>query len=153
MNECGVYTHKSPMRVHVNECGVYTHKSPMRVHVNDWGYRHESPWVLGLPWWLSGEGCACQCRRQGFHAWRRKRPHARKQLGPCAPTTEACTLWSLCSETREAAAMRSPCSSGDPAQPIKHRMKLFKNMSFKEQNQGQAPAQELGGKRLRSEGN
>lgn len=36
--------------------------------------------------------------------------------------------------------MRSLCSSEDPAQPIKHRMKLFKNMSFKEQkNQGQAP--------------
>ena len=48
--------------------------------------------------------------------------------------------------------MRSPRSNEDPAQPINNTIKLLKNMSFKGQNQGQAPAQELRGKRLRSEG-
>ena len=31
-----------------------------------------------------------------------------KLLSPCATTTEAYGPWSLCSETREATAMRSP---------------------------------------------
>ena len=27
---------------------------------------------IGLPWWLSGKECACQCRRLGFDSWVRK---------------------------------------------------------------------------------
>ena len=29
---------------------------------------------VGLPWWLSGKVCTCQCRRPGFHPWVRKIP-------------------------------------------------------------------------------
>ena len=29
---------------------------------------------MGLPWWLSGKVCTCQCRRPGFHPWVRKTP-------------------------------------------------------------------------------
>ena len=33
----------------------------------------------GLPWWLSGEKFACQCRRRGFDSWVGKIPQRRKQ--------------------------------------------------------------------------
>ena len=42
----------------------------------------------GLPWWLSGEDSAGQCRRHGFDPWSRKIPHAVEQLSPCAKTIE-----------------------------------------------------------------
>ena len=32
----------------------------------------------GLPWWFSGKGSACQCRRCGFNPWVRKIPWRRK---------------------------------------------------------------------------
>ena len=32
-------------------------------------------WTAGLPWWLSGKGFTCQCRRHGFDPWSRKIPH------------------------------------------------------------------------------
>ena len=35
-------------------------------------------WHAGLPWWLSGRGCACQCRRRVFDPWVRKIPWRRK---------------------------------------------------------------------------
>ena len=34
----------------------------------------------GLPWWLSGEEFACQCRRGRFHPWVRKFPWRREWL-------------------------------------------------------------------------
>ena len=33
--------------------------------------------MKGLPWWLSGNESACQCRRLGFNAWARKTPWRR----------------------------------------------------------------------------
>ena len=52
---------------------------------------------VGLPWWLSGKECTCQCRRRGFHPWSRKIWHATEQLRPCATTTEPMchNYWSL----------------------------------------------------------
>ena len=35
---------------------------------------------MGLPWWFSSKGCACQCRRHGFNPWVRKVPWRRKLL-------------------------------------------------------------------------
>ena len=37
-----------------------------------------------------------------------KTPHAVEQLSLWATTTEACVLWSLCSATRDATAVRNP---------------------------------------------
>ena len=42
----------------------------------------------GLPWWLSGEESAHQCRRHRFNPWTRKMPHPVEQLSPCATATE-----------------------------------------------------------------
>ena len=76
----------------------------------------------------------------GFDPWSRKIPHAEEQRSPHATTTEpvlqrlraatteARAPYSLCSETREATAVRSrcattaatrekACSKEDPAQP------------------------------------
>ena len=87
-----------------------------------------------LSWGLSGKESICQCGRHGFDPW------SRKILDPCTTTIEAVLQslgttttepWSLsnrglspCS-TREATAVRSPCtatrespqSKEDPAQP------------------------------------
>ena len=41
-----------------------------------------------LPWWLSGEESACQCRRHGFDPWSGKIPHAVEQLSQRATTIE-----------------------------------------------------------------
>ena len=46
--------------------------------------------VLGLPWWLSGQESACQCRGHGFKPWCRKIPHAVKQLKPTCHNYWAC---------------------------------------------------------------
>ena len=46
----------------------------------------------GLPWWRSGWESACQCRGHGFKARSGKIPHAMKQLGPWATTTEPARL-------------------------------------------------------------
>jgi len=43
---------------------------------------------LELPWWLSGEESACQCRRHGSDPWSGNISHAMGQLNPCAPTAE-----------------------------------------------------------------
>ena len=74
-----------------------------------------------LPQWLIGKESACQYRRHRFDPWSGKTPHAAGQLSPCAATVEpvlqslgATTLssraYSLCS-TREATAVRSPCTA------------------------------------------
>ena len=34
--------------------------------------------MYGLPWWLSGKGSTCQCRRHKFNPWVRKIPWRRK---------------------------------------------------------------------------
>ena len=47
---------------------------------------------VGLPWWRSGWGSACQCRGHGFEPWSGKIPHAVEQLGPWATTTEPARL-------------------------------------------------------------
>ena len=41
-------------------------------------------WEIGLPWWSSGWGSACQCRGHGFHPWSRRIPPRPRQLGPGA---------------------------------------------------------------------
>jgi len=35
-------------------------------------------YIKGLPWWLSGKGSACQCRRRGFSLLGGKSPWRRK---------------------------------------------------------------------------
>ena len=47
---------------------------------------------LGLPWWRSGWGSACQCRGHGFKPWSGRIPHAAEQLGPWATATEPARL-------------------------------------------------------------
>ena len=58
----------------------------------------------GLPWWPSGKGSACQCRRHGLDPWSGKIPHAMGQLSLCATTTE-----SECPRTH-AHSVRSRCN-------------------------------------------
>ena len=72
----------------------------------------------GLPWWRSGSESACQCREHGFQPWSGKIPHAAERQSPWATTTEptrhnylGSCAWSLCSATREATAMRGPCTA------------------------------------------
>ena len=48
--------------------------------------------ILGLPWWRSGWGSACQCRGHGFEPWSGKIPHAAEWLGLWATTTEPARL-------------------------------------------------------------
>ena len=43
----------------------------------------------GLPWWLSGQESACQCRRHRFDPWSRELPYAAEPLSPCAYTKPA----------------------------------------------------------------
>ena len=66
-------------------------------------YTHE------LPWWLSGEESACQCRRLGFSPWDGKIPWRRKwQPTPvCLPgkshgqkSLAGCSLWGGKSQTQ-----------------------------------------------------
>ena len=42
----------------------------------------------GLPWWLSGQESACQCRRHKLNPWSGNIPHAADELSPCTTTTE-----------------------------------------------------------------
>ena len=42
----------------------------------------------GLPWWLSCEEYAFQCRRHRFNPWSRRIPPVTEQLSPCSTTTE-----------------------------------------------------------------
>ena len=44
--------------------------------------------LVVLPWWLSGEESACQCRRHGFDPWSSEISHATGQLRPCTATSE-----------------------------------------------------------------
>ena len=53
-----------------------------------------------LPWWLSGEETACQCRRHGFDPWDGKIPRASEQLSRCATTSEP-VFWSPATATTE----------------------------------------------------
>ena len=43
---------------------------------------------IGLPWWLSGNESACQCRRHRFDPRSGKIPHAAEQLSPFTTTIE-----------------------------------------------------------------
>ena len=61
---------------------------------------------VGLPWWHSGWGSACQCRVHGFEPWSGKIPHAAEQLSPCATTTEP-ALQSPRATTTEPACLES----------------------------------------------
>ena len=63
--------------------------------------------VEGLPWWLSGNESACQCRRQGFDPWSGKIPHATEQVSPGATTTEP-ARWSPGATTAEAQGAPEP---------------------------------------------
>jgi len=54
----------------------------------------------GLPWWLSGQESASQCRRHQFHPRSGKIPRAAEQLSPGAMTTES-ALWSPGAEIAE----------------------------------------------------
>ena len=84
--------------------------------------------LTGASLWLSGKEFTCRCRRHGFNPWSRKLPHAAEQLCLCTSTIEPVLqspeatstepthrsywsphTWSLCTPTREATAMRSPC--------------------------------------------
>ena len=42
----------------------------------------------GLPWWLSDEESACQCRRHRFNPWSGKFPHAAEQWSPWVTVAE-----------------------------------------------------------------
>ena len=78
----------------------------------------------GLPWWLSGERIACQCRRHGFDPWSGRIPQA-SELKPVPCNFWAHVSWSLYS-AKEARAMGKRLAAGrdkpalqeDPAQPI-----------------------------------
>ena len=72
--------------------------------------------LLGLPWWLSGEKPACQCRRRRFG----KIPHTEEQLSQCTPTTEPALRNKRrhCNEqSTRGSETKSECSSKDPAKP------------------------------------
>ena len=79
-----------------------------------------------LPSWLNGEESACQCRRQGFHPWSRRIPHAVEQLSPQATATEAHMPYGLCS--MEATTMRSLSTATREQSPFAaSREKLSRN--------------------------
>ena len=68
-----------------------------------------------LPWWLNGKDPPANA---GDMHWSGKISYTMEQLSLCATTTEpvCCNYWSpctysLCSVTREAIAMRSPCTA------------------------------------------
>ena len=42
----------------------------------------------GLPWWLSGQESACQCKRYWFDPWFGKIRHAAEQLSLCTTAIE-----------------------------------------------------------------
>ena len=46
--------------------------------------------LVWVPWWLSGEESACQCRRHEFDPWSGKISPAAKQLSLCALEPELC---------------------------------------------------------------
>ena len=55
---------------------------------NNWKYFPEiRKKGTGLPWWLSGEESACQCRRHRFNPWSRKIPYVEGQPSPCTATS------------------------------------------------------------------
>ena len=77
----------------------------------------------GLPWWRSGYESACQCRGHGFDSWSGKIPHAPQLLSLCSrarvPQLLKPVHLLLFSATREATAMRSPCTAteSNPCSP------------------------------------
>ena len=71
------------------------------------GKEHEKECIyMGLPWWLSGKACTCQCRRRGFYPWPGKMPHAAEQLNQCS-TPRAPVLQSLGSTNGKPAHFRA----------------------------------------------
>ena len=68
--------------------------------------------LLGLPWWLSGEEPACQWRRCGFDPWSGRIPHVVEQLSLCTTTLEpgSCNYWSWCPLEPVSHCKRSHCN-------------------------------------------
>ena len=56
---------------------------------NGVGGSSDGPSPRGLPWWLSGEGSACQHRRQEFDPWSEKILYSSGQLSPGSTATES----------------------------------------------------------------
>ena len=84
-------------------CGWYwnLHFKTFSFDVHGWVRQHTSRYTgLGLPWWLSGEESASQCRRHGFSPWSGKIPHAMERLSPRITTTMP-VLWSPGATTAE----------------------------------------------------
>ena len=73
--------------------------------------------IQGLPWWLSGKGYACQCKRQGLIP-DPNHPHAEEQSSPQhnywvhAPQQKRPLQWKAWAPQLE----NSPCNNKDPAQ-------------------------------------
>ena len=98
-----------------------------------------------LEWDLPGgpvfKNPPANARDAGFNPWSRKIPHVRRQLSLQITTTEDCVLWSPCSATREATAMRSLCTAPREQPPACHNQrkptqqqihiffKIFQNIS------------------------
>ena len=91
--------------------------------------------ILDFP---GGPVVCMQCREHRFNPWSRKIWHATGQLNPCTTASQP-VLWSLCSVTGEATAMRSLHMANREAPPAHHsqrkptqqqrprRAKYFKN--------------------------
>ena len=89
----------------------------------------------GLPWWLSAEESACQCRRHRFNPSSGKIPHRACALEPGSHNHWSLEAWTLCSTTGEtttrslhittrewplltATRERSPCTKTPHSQKI-----------------------------------
>ena len=77
----------------------------------------------GLPWWLSGEETACQCRRHGLDPWSGKIPRATEQRSPGPIAMEPVLGREPGNATTEPAATtpenrapESPCAQEKPTQ-------------------------------------
>ena len=96
----------------------------------------------------------CQCRGHGFDPWSRNTTHTAEQVSPCATTTEsvlwspraaaagACVPYSLCSATREATSVRSPCTTAksSPRSPQLEKVQVTQQRrpsTNKNKNRGQ----------------
>ena len=76
---------------------------------------HFKKHLLGLPWWLSGESSACQCRRCGFG----KIPHTEEQLSQRTTTDPVLhnKRRHRNEESTHGNGRKSECSNKDPAKP------------------------------------
>ena len=70
-----------PALIHANLDNVHTHLESLFNPLYNL-------MLYGLPWWLSGEESAYQCRRHRFDPWSRKIPHAMEHLSSRTTTTE-----------------------------------------------------------------